>query len=212
MDDDVDTLGRWMGHYLAERIAVAEEETDPEEHKRLEDECCKLIMELWRHRATLPDRVRPLAGLADIIRVIADLSTNMAPYFGGPLQWGETDLVPWLEFAKKVEREAAEVVRIAIRQALSESALTADAERAEKFREFLSRDETLVIEELLLLQEGTRPRISFLEDEGAVAADPQERATQALDALDVRLQRLAEGFETLKERVRVSADDSGEKA
>ena len=61
LDPGVDTLGKWMAHYVAENIVLAESLSE-KKRKRAEKECSEIIMALWEHRWSLP-REKPF--LAD---------------------------------------------------------------------------------------------------------------------------------------------------
>lgn len=56
-DDDV--LGRWMAHYISERIAKAEASSAEGHGQELRNETAELIIGFWAHRAAAPLRSRP---------------------------------------------------------------------------------------------------------------------------------------------------------
>ena len=77
----VDTLSRWMAHYVAELIDAASNAA-PEERAAAESKCFDTIMELWGHRAELPDGRRPLENLEPIVRALESLDPdNEMPRF-----------------------------------------------------------------------------------------------------------------------------------
>lgn len=57
LDPGVDTLARWMAHYIAEQIILLEQKSG-EEKKLAEERCIDMILKLWSHRATLPNGLR----------------------------------------------------------------------------------------------------------------------------------------------------------
>jgi hypothetical protein len=57
LEPSVDTLGRWMVHYIADLIVKAENATC-EEKSLAEKNCFEAIMVLWKHRAELPNGKR----------------------------------------------------------------------------------------------------------------------------------------------------------
>jgi len=58
--DSMDTLGRWMAHYLAELIESIEKEEDKDEKRRVQQEVTELIIKLWDKRAALPANIDPI--------------------------------------------------------------------------------------------------------------------------------------------------------
>ena len=54
LDPGVDTLARWMAHYTAEQMTIAETATDNDKIKA-EQHCFETILKLWQHRSTLAD-------------------------------------------------------------------------------------------------------------------------------------------------------------
>jgi len=77
----VDTLSRWMAHYVAELIDAASNAA-PEERAAAERKCFETILELWGHRAELPDGRRPFESLEPIVRALESLDPdNEMPRF-----------------------------------------------------------------------------------------------------------------------------------
>ena len=78
----VDTLGRWMAHYIAELIVEANSaqgQTKIDAEKR----CQEAILELWQHRYELPEGFRPFQGFEAIAETLAslDLTPEFPRYF-----------------------------------------------------------------------------------------------------------------------------------
>lgn len=67
-----DSLARWMSHYIADLITSAESVPLPERSSKME-ECCKAILQLWSHRASLVCGGRPFRDLNVFMRAIEDL-------------------------------------------------------------------------------------------------------------------------------------------
>jgi len=82
--DSVDTLGRWMAHYIAVLIHDAETADSEEKAAKLQS-CSEAILSLWKHRHVLASGRRPFEGLEPILRALESLDpTNNTPrYFGG---------------------------------------------------------------------------------------------------------------------------------
>ena len=72
LESSTDTLGRWMAHYVAELMDHAES-APSEELAASKKRCSDAILELWSHRAELPNGKRPFEELEPIMRAIESL-------------------------------------------------------------------------------------------------------------------------------------------
>ncbi len=81
LDPGTGTLQRWMAHYLAELIVLADsagENEKPNAQKR----CYETILELWEQRQILPDGSRPFENFEDIWKTLERLdSLNAHPFY-----------------------------------------------------------------------------------------------------------------------------------
>ncbi|WP_353215857.1 AVAST type 3 anti-phage proein Avs3b [Salinisphaera hydrothermalis] len=117
IDKSVDTLGRWMAHYIAELIRDAEDAA-PEHRPAKLDSCASAILELWRHRAELPDGTRPFEDVEPILRALESLEPcNDTPrYFRQPRNMAvekepETEVDQWLKLADGIDFTARQLIR-----------------------------------------------------------------------------------------------------
>jgi hypothetical protein len=83
-----DTLARWMAHYVAELIHTADS-VPPDDATDARSRCSSAILELWDHRASLPDRARPYESLEPIVLTLARLDPDKPSLFYRPSMWGE---------------------------------------------------------------------------------------------------------------------------
>lgn len=79
-EDGVDTLGRWMAHYLAELIHEAENGTTAAKRSRASQKATETILKIWEHRLSLPGEAYPLAPYKDVVKVLERLRPNDNPY------------------------------------------------------------------------------------------------------------------------------------
>ncbi len=75
LDQSVDTLGRWMAHYIAELIQDVEN-ASVEEKSVKQQACCDVILNLWQHRHILPDGKRPFEEFEPILRTLDSLNPD----------------------------------------------------------------------------------------------------------------------------------------
>lgn len=82
LDQSVDTLGRWMAHYIAELIQNAVKASSEERPAKMQA-CCHAILTLWSHRHTLANGKRPFEELEPLLRTLESLDPegNTPRYF-----------------------------------------------------------------------------------------------------------------------------------
>ena len=124
MKPPVDTLGRWMAHYIAELIDAVEN-VPPDERAASKKRCFDAILELWSYRAELPNGKRPFEDLEPIIRALEGLDPDdEKPRYFRSVRSAivETDeepqTRPLIEFVCSIDSTA----RILIGDALAEAA------------------------------------------------------------------------------------------
>lgn len=81
LNPGVDTLSRWMAHYIAEQITIAENATG--DKKRIaERRCFETILKLWQHRSALPRGHQPFESFEPIFSALTRLDPdNPQPYY-----------------------------------------------------------------------------------------------------------------------------------
>lgn len=127
MEPSVDTLGRWMAHYIAD-LMEATETSSIEERLAVQKRCFEAILDLWKHRSALPNGRRPFEELEPVIRALESLDPNddTPRYFRSgrpPADIGEqeSEAHAWLEIADGLDYSA----KLLIGYCLSEAAGTA---------------------------------------------------------------------------------------
>lgn len=72
-EPDVDTLSRWMAHYVAEQIFIAESTTGAKK-TAAKAKCFQTILALWKHRSTFPNGRRPFENFEPVLQALARLN------------------------------------------------------------------------------------------------------------------------------------------
>jgi hypothetical protein len=127
-----DLLASWMAHYIAQRIREAED--GPNEAKAAAtDSCAKSILEMWEHRCTLPDQVRPLRDLEPVLRTLAALDVDQTQYRYYPEVLREAEMAnaddgahKWLKLARDLDFSARVLMQFALRSAAQNAASQAE--------------------------------------------------------------------------------------
>ncbi len=81
LDPGVDTFSKWMAHYIAEKMKVAEQALSDEDKKEAEKECFETILALWKHRWSLPSRKRPSEEFEPILKTLERLNPDAKEIF-----------------------------------------------------------------------------------------------------------------------------------
>lgn len=201
MEPGVDTLGRWMAHYIAELIKKAEETDDPDIRSEAQEKCCETILRLWEHRAALPRGVRPLANLEGVLLAIEKFRGEQNPWSVFSTEEAERIGGPWIWFAKVVEDIGLRMCRIAVLTAIAEASLGKEKRWLQEHKEMLSEEEIKVIqtldswlsEEMLWQTKQEQMSIGDLE--------PDERTKRVLEEIQASIEQIKSSFELLLNKV-----------
>ncbi|RXK53544.1 hypothetical protein ESB00_17795 [Oleiharenicola lentus] len=68
-------LSRWVAHYLAEQMTELNKATGKERAKA-QDRCFAAILQLWRHRDSMPSGLHPFAGFDPVLRALETISPD----------------------------------------------------------------------------------------------------------------------------------------
>jgi hypothetical protein len=121
--DQFDTLGRWMAHYIAEKIAAAQSAGEEERQQRL-SECCDEILRLWSHRRNFDRSVRPLESFEPVFRALNSLDPDNASnrFFDRVEEDNESDETrEWLRLASEADEAARHVISHCLSRAADSS-------------------------------------------------------------------------------------------
>ncbi|WP_423147896.1 hypothetical protein [Rubrolithibacter danxiaensis] len=142
LDPGSDTFSKWMAHYIAEKMKMAEHAMSDEDKKEAEKECFETILALWKHRWLLPSRKRPLEEFEPILKTLERLNPEeQEPYFYHSLDHELSELeksnpdlkeiTSYTNMALQIDKAA----RIWIEFILNQAALKAKNEKTESFLE-----------------------------------------------------------------------------
>lgn len=112
LDPSVDTLGRWMAHYIAQLIDESESAAAEDKQKKSE-KCAAAIINLWEYRSVMPSGKRPFEDIEPILRALASLDpTHDFPrYFEDIHESANSteqpeEVMNWLKVAKGLDSSA----------------------------------------------------------------------------------------------------------
>lgn len=144
LDRSVDTMGRWLAHYLAEKMELADSATEGEARKSAQRECEDLIFRLWERRHAWP-LSSPLKDVADRL----DELLKPRPNF---LNRNESETAPYLNLLHGLEELQQRESQVCLMAWVA--GLNLDKERGflSDCSENLDDDELQVAERLVELQ------------------------------------------------------------
>jgi len=201
LETSVDTLGRWMAHYIGELINTVEEADNPKERKKAQERCCQTILKLWEHRVSLPDGARPLSNIEGVLRAIKSLRGEKTPWLMLSAEQAGKIGGRWMEFSKAVEEKSVRICRIAALTAIAESAFGKEKRWVREQGEMLSKEEREIIEFLDgWLSEKIKWQTSK-EQDSIADLEPSERTNKVIKEIHASIKQLEEAFELLRSRV-----------
>ncbi len=122
--DRVDTLGRWMAHYIAERITEAEN-APASDKRQLMAACAEEILKLWAHRQQFPGGFGPFNDFEPVLRTLQslDLNPQFPRYFNRLIANEETEeeeaeTREWRKIAVGVDFAAKLLIRVCLSAAV----------------------------------------------------------------------------------------------
>lgn len=110
-----------MVHYLAEVMARAQA-AEGAEKATAERECFEVILQFWKHRASLPGSRRPMDSFEPVFHTLGRiLDHKHLVYFERTEQHLDPDSENWLDLAAGIDHAARELIRWCIVMASSEA-------------------------------------------------------------------------------------------
>jgi hypothetical protein len=151
LEHTVNTLARWMVHYLAELIQNVEKCDSKEEKEKLQKECCDIILKIWSKRENLPIR-QPLDDLRPIIELLKSLKKEELSFLP---KWLEYRHLPsnneWATFVDLVKNNTEQIFLAVVDTNLNKELLSNTKDWYEKNKEFLSKEEKEFLKYLEIL-------------------------------------------------------------
>ena len=127
LEPGVDTLSKWMAHYVAEQITTAENATG-DAKAAAEQRCFETVLELWQHQSSFPNGRRPFKNFEPIFRALNRIGPESRQFhvFEKFLEQKEPDdtsgdkaddVQSWINVALTVDRAARVLLDFAFKQA-----------------------------------------------------------------------------------------------
>lgn len=150
LEPSVDTLGRWMAHYIAEQMLIAEKALGYEKTKA-QQHCFDTILAVWNHRSTLPRGHRPFENFEPIFQTLHKLNPdNPQPFYWhqdteSDLESQTNEVKKWLDLALSVDNAARIIIEFTLAQAASNAI-------DEKTASWLKNTANLIHDDILIIR------------------------------------------------------------
>jgi len=148
LEYSVNTLARWMSHYLAELINNIDKAETIEEKKLLQKDCYDVILKIWSQKESLPIR-KPLDDLKPLIEILQvlqdDKEDSILPRWLGKYNKLPREN-PWASFADLVKNNSEEIFNKIVQMNLHKDILSKDKEWMKENKEFLTQDQIQFLE------------------------------------------------------------------
>ena len=127
LNGSVDTLGRWMVHYISELIYDVEN-ANAEDKNQKRQVCAEAIINLWHHRQKLPNGSYPFERIEPVLRTLENLDPdNDTPrYFRVVRESAVTEdnsqsTQSWFDIIDGLDFTAKMLIRYCLSQAIESS-------------------------------------------------------------------------------------------
>jgi hypothetical protein len=80
LNNQRDTLARWMAHHVAELINDAKKGSTPAARSTARKTATETILKIWEHRTSLPGEAYPLAQYKDLLKILVLLQPDGNPF------------------------------------------------------------------------------------------------------------------------------------
>jgi hypothetical protein len=121
LESSSDTLGRWIAHYVAEKMDEASNGTGKRK-KEAEQACAETILALWDHRSKMSSGLRPLKDFQQILETLNALlpENKLSFYFNYQDEEPEPSDSQKLNMAQEMDSAARSAIAYLMSQAAKE--------------------------------------------------------------------------------------------
>ena len=203
LDQSVDTLGRWMAHYMAEKIEAAECATGDARDQKMA-ECRDAILKLWAHRSELPNVQRPFKEFERLFRALRslDLDDPTPRYFPQASvaveQDEESDATKrWLKKASAIDYAAKALIRYCLANAVQDA--------VDKSRDWIALAEAIAKDEETDIR-AIRAIVEGAED--LKSENPDDKARARMEELVDKLEAFTAASNELSSHLRAQLDQT----
>ncbi|MBK8566862.1 MAG: hypothetical protein IPN76_26915 [Saprospiraceae bacterium] len=210
LEPSVNTLGRWMSHYVAELILQVENSNSDAERETRQKECFDTILELWKNRQHLPDISTPLGGLKPFIDLLNKLNEDEHPFSFFRELIEMRDEGSWTALINSLKMSSENIIRICLLSQVSTELLHKKQEWLVEFKSMLNKEEQEVLISLenflnhskSIIITSNRPTDKTIFDN----ITPQDRYKAIFNRIEEELSLITLSLNRLKESIQFNDD------
>ncbi|WP_067150177.1 hypothetical protein [Pseudotamlana agarivorans] len=202
LEYSLNTLARWMSHYIAELIQEVEKTKSKEEKKLLQTECCDIILKIWAQKENVPIR-KPLDDLKPVIEILQIINEEkelrILPRWleYNPLQ-RENE---WATFVDIVKNNSEKIFSKVVQMNLHKDILGKDKEWMKENKTFLNKEQVNFLE-LIDVMDKTRTKNDVIDfNNFEVSDDNLQRVEFIFDELESLINKQKEELLKVKSRL-----------
>jgi hypothetical protein len=186
LEPGVDTLSRWLVHYIAEQLACLENTVD-DEKTQAQQRCFETILTLWQHRSSFRNGHRPFENFEAIFKTLDALNPeNPHPYFRffnqenkSDMESNDEDVKQWLDIVTGIDSVARVLINFALSRAVERTLDKKTMVWLDKAISLLPDDDLAVVYRLVSKESETQEQ-----------DDIKEIKTDKIKKLEARLEKL----------------------
>lgn len=190
LDNSVNTTGRWMAHYITEKMEIAKNSSG-QKKKEAQKECFEAILKLWNHAPAFPQRLKLFNNFDSIFQTLSRLNPEQEGHFFFEYNEVISDNVNekvrnWMVMAKEIDEAARIWLKYVFEQATLDATDDLTIEWLGKSIAFQEEDQLSV-----MLRE-------IYSDVTNIWAEEKKEKSRKLDILNSRVKKL-EAFAELNQ-------------
>lgn len=129
LEPGVDTLSRWIAHYIAELLKKVEAAAEGKSKEESQSLCFEAILTLWHHRAYYHDGHRPFENFEPIFRVLESLNPEDERHFyfskmgnvPKSINLEPSNIQEWIDVLRRTDELARILISYSLQKATSEA-------------------------------------------------------------------------------------------
>lgn len=145
LNNRVDTLGRWMAHYIADLIDRVENTNDETQSELYKRECFNVILALWNRKENIPFISKPLENFEIPLKLLDKLKADKFNYDYFRYFNEIPKDIDWCEFVQIVKKNTESIFEICMFAVINKDVIDNEVMWTEQYGEFLSDKEKSVI-------------------------------------------------------------------
>jgi len=210
LEPSVNTLGRWMSHYVAELIHKSENCESSEEEVILKRECFDTILKLWQNMEHLPNVTKPLTDLEPLIELLDALKKEDYRYPFWRNFRDDYKNPTWRTWLTLVKENSENIFELCLYASINSNLLKKKKGWLNEYKSLIKEDEKKMLEHLEYLVNRSNDINTFTdEDEKTIHLDeltPNEKQEVILDKIEDELNEIKLKFNELKKIILSETD------